>query len=138
MAGVESDIRYVEGVREPIEELARVLRSADWATGRDDDVIRRALESTAVVVTAWRGDRCVGILRVISDGIYRALIEDVVIDPDARGQGIGRGLVEFALSHPDVAGVEELILFTMVPVFWSRFGFEPAGLAMKRFQRQSS
>jgi GNAT superfamily N-acetyltransferase len=126
-------IRYVDGVVEPLTEIARVLRTADWAETRADDDIRRALASSYLVATAWEDDHCLGLVRIIGDGVYRALIEDVVIDPDVRGQGIGRALVEFALSRPGVASVEELILFTVVPAFWSRFGFESAGLAMKRF-----
>jgi N-acetylglutamate synthase-like GNAT family acetyltransferase len=131
-------VRYVEGVVEPFEELARVLRSADWATNRADGDIQRALANSAVVVSTWDDKRCLRIVRIIDDGVYRALIEDVVVDPDARGHGIGRGLVELALSRPGVVDVEELILFTMVPDFWSCFGFEQAGGAMKRFRTRTA
>jgi GNAT superfamily N-acetyltransferase len=138
LPGSSSSIRYVEGVVEPVAELARLLRTADWVAGRSDAEIGRALAGSTLVVTAWDGDRCVGILRVISDGVFRALIEDVVIEFERRGQGIGRALVEFALSRPAVLEVEELILFTGVPEFWGRFGFEPVGSAMKRFRAQTT
>jgi GNAT superfamily N-acetyltransferase len=126
-------VRYVDGIVDPVDEIARVLRTGDWAANRTDDDVGSALRNSFLVATAWDGERCVGVLRIIGDGVYRALIEDVVVDPAVRGQGIGRALVEFALSRPGVAGVEELILFTNVPAFWGRFGFESAGLAMKRF-----
>jgi len=129
-------VRYVEGIVEPVDKIARVLRSGDWAANRMDDDIGRALRNSFLVVTAWDGERCIGVLRIIGDGVYRALVEDVVVDSAVRGQGIGRALVEFTLSQPGVANVEELILFTGVPEFWSRFGFKSAGLAMKRFSTE--
>ena len=61
-------IRYLDGVTEPIVEVARVLRTADWAADRSDDDIRRALANSAIVASAWDGDCCLGLLRVIGDG----------------------------------------------------------------------
>jgi GNAT superfamily N-acetyltransferase len=127
--------QVVDGKTEPVAELCRVMRAADWAADRTDADIARSFAGTTVLVSAWAGERCLGVFRVISDGVFRAMIEDVVVDPDARGQGIGRAMVQHALAHPAVAEVEEWSLFTEVPDFWLRMGFEPGGGAMKKFAR---
>jgi ribosomal protein S18 acetylase RimI-like enzyme len=48
-------------------------------------------------VGAWAGDRLVGFVRAVTDGAFRAYVEDVIVAPDARGAGIGRSLIDHLL-----------------------------------------
>ncbi len=61
-----------------------------------DDVARIAamyLGST-IVITAWDGDKLVGILRGWTDGAYDGYVCDLAVDPDYQKQGVGRALLE--------------------------------------------
>ncbi len=86
------------------------------------------------MLTAWLGGRCVGLVRVLSDGVYRALVEDVVVHPDHRGAGYGRRLMAAALAHPQVRDVEVVFLFGGVPGFYASLGFvpDPTGMKLER------
>ena len=49
-------------------------------------------------VTARDGDRLVGFVNVISDGLVHAWIQDVIVAKSVRRQGVGRALIESATS----------------------------------------
>ena len=45
-----------------------------------------------LVLSAWDGDRLVGIIRTISDGVSCEYVIDLLVDPEYQGQGIGTHL----------------------------------------------
>ena len=53
-------------------------------------------------------DRFVGFVKVLWDGLARALIEDVMVDDDYRHRGIGVGIVRAARDGARSAGCEFL------------------------------
>jgi N-acetylglutamate synthase-like GNAT family acetyltransferase len=101
------------------------VKTAFWARSRNMDDLKMAIANSNPVVTVWDGDRLIGFARATSDGVYRAGIWDVVVDPDYQGVGLGRKLVETVLSHPMVSKVERVYLTTThQQSFYERIGFE--------------
>ena len=99
--------------------------TAFWARSRNMDDLKIAVTNSNPVVTVWDGDRLIGFARATSDGIYRAGIWDVIVDPDYQGMGLGRKLVQTVLSHPLVCKVERVYLTTThQQSFYERIGFE--------------
>ncbi|MEO1670963.1 MAG: GNAT family N-acetyltransferase [Cyanobacteria bacterium J06631_2] len=100
-------------------------RTAFWARSRNMDDLKIAVDNSNPVVTIWDGDRLIGFARATSDGVYRAAIWDVIVDPDYQGVGLGRKLVQTVLSHPLVCKVERVYLTTThQQSFYERIGFE--------------
>ena len=87
-------------------------KHAFWAQGRSRQQLREMLKGSQVVVSLWRGKRMVGFGRASSDGIYRAVLWDVVVAGDLQGHGLGRRVVQELLHAPGVAGVERVYLMT--------------------------
>ena len=114
------------------EALLELFHHARWARHRTRESVTAALTETAILLTGWHANRCVAMLRVLSDGVYRAFIEDVIVHPDCQGHGHGRRLVEAALAHPRVREVEGVFLFTNIPAFYERFGFRRVDTGMVR------
>ncbi len=106
--------------------LQRLLdQHAFWAQGRSLGDLRRMLAGSAAVVSLWRGRRLVGFGRASSDGVFRAVLWDVVIPEDLQGQGLGRQLVEALLNTPQLQGVERVYLMTTNSAgFYEQLGFQ--------------
>ena len=106
-------------------KLRRLFQKhAFWAQQRGDAELRRMLRGSDVVVSLWRGKRLVGFGRASTDGIYRAVLWDIVVAGDLQGRGLGRQVVEALLSAPSLRNVERLYLMTTNSAgFYHQLGF---------------
>jgi len=99
--------------------------TAFWARDRQLDDLQIAIANSDPVITVWNVDQLIGFARATSDGVYRAVIWDVVIHPDYQGAGLGRKLVQTVLSHPKLSQVERVYLMTThQQSFYEKIGFE--------------
>ncbi len=112
----------------PLEDLRDLFdRSTFWARNRQLDDLQNMILFSDPVVSAWdrdNGEKLIGVARATTDGVYRAMLWDVVVDPDYQGHGVGRLLVEGVLAHPLVAKVERIFLSTTYQQgFYEKLGF---------------
>lgn len=109
-------------------KLQRLLdKHAFWAQGRQFSDLRQQLAGSQAVVSLWRGKRLVGFGRATSDGIYRAVLWDVVVAGDLQGRGLGRQIVTALLAAPAVKNVERVYLMTTNSAdFYRQLGFRKA------------
>lgn len=109
-----------------LAQLQALLQvAAFWAKDRRPEDMQVAIAHSDPVITAWDGDQLIGFARATSDGIYRAVIWDVVIHPDYQGAGLGRKLVQTVLGHARMNRVERIYLMTThQQKFYERIGFE--------------
>ncbi|WP_267383392.1 GNAT family N-acetyltransferase [Cyanobacterium sp. uoEpiScrs1] len=98
---------------------------AFWARERTLEDLKIALMNSDPIVTVWDTTRMIGFCRGTSDGIYRGTIWDVLVGTKYQGLGLGRKLVETALSHPSMCRVERVYLMTTYQrKFYERIGFQ--------------
>lgn len=81
------------------ENLRRLFLSVNWQSGNYPDKLRIAMHNYSSVFTAWDGDRLIGLVSVMDDGIMTAYIQYVLVDPEYQGQGIGRHLLDMVKEH---------------------------------------
>lgn len=97
---------------------------AFWAQGRQIEDIERMVQLSNPVMSARIENHLVGFARATGDGVYRAVIWDVVVDPAYQGRGIGRHLVEALIAHPLLNTVERVYLMTTFKQgFYEKLGF---------------
>ena len=124
-------IRLVRHARLPLQLLLginQVRRLFDahsfWAQGRNPSALVRMLLGSCSVVSAWQGGELVGIGRATSDGVFRAVLWDVVVAEEHQGRGLGRLIVEALLSSASVAACERVYLMTTNSSgFYEKLGF---------------
>jgi GNAT superfamily N-acetyltransferase len=123
-------IIYHTDVTPEAAAVANVYRRAGLIRPVDDlERIASMLENADVIVSAWDGERLVGVARTITDYRYCAYLSDLAVDPDYQRQGIGRELVQHLR---DFLGDEVMLLLLSVPDamdYYPRIGFEQAGNA---------
>ncbi len=94
-----------------LEHIAGLYISANWiAEGDDTSFLLPALQGSALVAGAFVNGEIAGIARALSDGCSDAYIQDVVVSPDYRGQGIGRRLIETLVDGLKSKGVDWIAL----------------------------
>jgi predicted GNAT family N-acyltransferase len=111
-------------------ELRALYGTYEWWDDRDERKVRRALAATDEVV-ALRDDESgdlVSAARVLTDYTYYAMVFDVIVHEDHRGEGLGEDLMAAVVTHPPLADLHLTLLARegLVP-FYESCGFEPQG-----------
>jgi len=121
---MDPEIVFLGHEERPIDiaALLRLYESTPWARGRDPAGVAASL-SPSIAVGAWEGDRLVGFARALSDGRYRAYVEDVVVDPVYRGQQIGERMVAALVSCLEDVHTVSLFCEPERVAFYERNGF---------------
>ena len=105
---------------------AYLSEEAYWSPGVSRQVVERSIEHS-LNFGLYRGDDQAGFARVVTDNATFAWLADVFVLPEHRGAGLGKWLVETAVSHPDLRGIRRWILATWdAHELYARFGFRPA------------
>ncbi len=122
----EAQIEYLAQCPSP-DEFERLYRASGWTEAFDTPGERLA-ESVArawYAVCARSSGKVVGTGLILSDGVLHALIVDVIVLPEMRGQGIGTEIMKRLVAHCREAGVLQIQLFSArgKRPFYERLGF---------------
>jgi GNAT superfamily N-acetyltransferase len=58
------------------------------------DIFEGMLKNASLTISAWHGDRLVGISRSLTDFTYIAYLADLAVDADYQCRGIGKRLIQ--------------------------------------------
>lgn len=75
------------------DELKDLFLSVEWSSGHYPEKLVVAMKNSGAVFTAWDGDRLVGLINALDDGIMTAYVHYLLIKPAYQGMGIGKKLV---------------------------------------------
>jgi GNAT superfamily N-acetyltransferase len=98
-------------------DVLRLYREEGWWPERSADTVAAVLDQ-GPAVGAWDGDRLVGFARAVTDGRFRAYIEDVIVQKPFRRRGVAQ-LMLSALRE-ELRSVDTVTLFSvsdLVPVY---------------------
>ena len=107
-------------------KLQKLLhRNAFWAKDRKINDLRKCLAGSDVIVSIWVDKEIVGFGRALSDGIYRAVLWDIVIDNSHQGKGYGKIIVQSLLDSSKVKHAKKIYLMTTnKKLFYSQLDFK--------------
>ncbi len=106
------------------EELERLFLSVEWSSGHYPDKLVIAMKNYDTVYSAWDGEKLIGMICAMDDGIMTAYIHYLLVDPEHQGQNIGRTLVEMAREHYRNYLRIALIAYDKELSFYEKCGFE--------------
>ena len=109
-----------------LNKLQKLLdRNAFWAKNRTINDLKKCLANSDVVVSLWVGNEIVGFGRALTDGIYRGVLWDIVIDKNHQGKGFGTLILKNLLSSKKIKNTKKLYLMTTnKKQFYSQFNFK--------------
>ena len=107
-------------------KLQKLLdNNAFWAQSRSINELKKCLANSDVIISLWVGNEIVGFGRALTDGIYRGVLWDIVIDQNHQGRGYGKLIVQNLLSSKKIKNTKKLYLMTTnKKLFYSQFDFK--------------
>ena len=107
-------------------KLQKLLdNNAFWAKNRTINDLKKCLANSDVIISLWVGKEIVGFGRALTDGIYRGVLWDIVIDQNHQGKGYGTLIVKNLLSSKKIKKTKKLYLMTTnKKLFYTQFEFK--------------
>lgn len=118
-------ITYIDTKNYIAEELQDLFQSVGWLSGNYPERLKKALDNSETVFTAWDDGKLVGLVNAIDDSELTAYVHYLCVNPQYQGQGIGKNLLQrIKEKYKDylyiilIAENEDLVKY------YSRNGFE--------------
>ena len=92
-SGLMTEIEYKDIHEFKKEDLQDLFLSVEWSSGHFPEKLQIAMRNFETVISAWDGDKLVGMICAMDDGIMTAYIHYLLVMSDYQDQGIGKELV---------------------------------------------
>lgn len=128
-------IEYTEEKRFSKEQVEKLFLSLGWVSGQYPERLHKALMNSSTVISAWDGDRLVGLVRAIDDTELVCYLHYVLVDPAYHGFGIGTELMNRLVEkYRNYLYIEVMPEESKNETFYRRFGFQKMedGVALQR------
>lgn len=120
-------IRYSETRDLPLESVLSLYRANGWSSAEKPDLLHKALIASHALVTAWHGDRLVGVGNAISDGYLVVYYAHLLVLPEYQGRGIGTRLMQMLMARYQGFHQHMLVADGRSIGFYRKCGFQRAG-----------
>lgn len=127
-------ITYTEEKKFDNKSVVDLFSSVGWVSSQYPTRLYKALMHSSTVITAWDGDRLVGLVRVLDDSELVAYMHYVLVHPDYHGQGIAGTMVEMVKEkYKDYLYIELMPEERKNAAFYEKHGFQimEDGVAMQ-------
>ena len=104
-----AELFQASGIRRPVDDLNR---------------LKKMIDNSNLIVTAWDGEKLVGIARALTDYSYCCYLSDLAVDRTYQHQGIGHELVA---EVQKLIGDESMLLLISAPEameYYPKIGFD--------------
>jgi GNAT superfamily N-acetyltransferase len=120
-------IQYKDTRDLSIQNILPLYEANKWSAAKKPAQLLKALKESHSLISAWDGERLVGLGNAISDGHLVAYYSHLLVHPDYQGQGIGTRLMEMLMAK--YAGFHQHILVAdgRAVEFYRKRGFVRAG-----------
>ncbi|MBQ6539428.1 MAG: GNAT family N-acetyltransferase [Oscillospiraceae bacterium] len=88
------EITYKEIHEFSKEELQDLFLSVEWSSGHFPERLVVAMRNFETVISAWDGEKLIGMICAMDDGIMTAYVHYLLVNPEYHHMGIGKRLVE--------------------------------------------
>lgn len=117
------EFKYIKNFTE--EQLSELFLSVDWYSGNYPQKLKTAFENSSRVISAWDGEKLMGLIRGLDDGVWKATIDCLLVNPKYQGQQVGSTLLKMLLND-----YVHFLYVAVVPdekknvIFYQKHGFK--------------
>ena len=112
-----------------VEDYQTLHRAVGWKI-LNDDIVASSLENSHIVLGAYKDQKIIGMVRLISDTASHGLVADMIVLPDYQRRGVGRKLMnELTSQVQSFVNDKDQFLVELVPTkgneeFYKKCGFK--------------
>ena len=121
-------IAYHVGNDLSVDAVIRLLKASTLAARRpvdDPAIIADMIRHASLLVSAWDGDRLVGLARTLTDFSYVGYLSDLAVDAEYQRHGIGCELIARTREHMGPRSFLVLLSAPAATGYYPRIGFQP-------------
>ena len=124
----DAEYRFIDRLDERhVQDLYALYQHEWWTRGRTLDEAKRVVDGSTHIFAVCRraDDRLVAFARVLTDGVFKALIFDVIVAAPCRSHGLGRALMTRIIEHSVIGQVRHLELYCRPELksYYEQWGF---------------
>lgn len=108
------------------DELLDLYKSNNWSSANKLDALHKAMVHSDTVVTAYLGERLVGLANAISDQSLVVYFPHLLVDPEYHKLGLGGKLIDVMLEKYEGFHQQMIVADNLVVNFYKRKGFKRA------------
>lgn len=110
-----------------IKQILPIYELNGWSSAQRPQTLYQALLNSHALVSAWDGERLVGIGNAISDGFLVVYYPHLLVHPDYQGQGIGKRIMQILKKRYEEMHMHMLVADSEAISFYEKCGFTRAG-----------
>ena len=81
------------------DALQELFLSVEWESGKYPNELLQAIGGSHSIVTAWEGEKLVGLINALSDGVLTVYFHYMLINPSYQNIGIGKEMMNIMLDR---------------------------------------
>ena len=109
------------------ELVLDLYRTLGWSAAGKPQQLYAALLNSHTLLTAWDGERLIGLGNAISDGHLVVYFPHLLVHPDYQGKGVGKAIMAAMERRYRGFHMQMLTADADAVAFYERIGFERAG-----------
>lgn len=80
--------------------ILELYRSVGWTNYTNKpEMLKKSYENSLLILGAYEGDKLVGVLRTVGDGVSIVFVQDIIVLPEYQRRGIGTALIKTVMEH---------------------------------------
>lgn len=87
-------VKYTDAKNYRTQDLQGLFQSVGWLSANYPERLKKALDNSKTVFTAWDNERLVGLVNAIDDSELTAYVHYLCVNPEYQGQGVGKNLLQ--------------------------------------------
>ncbi|MBN1119301.1 MAG: GNAT family N-acetyltransferase [Bacteroidales bacterium] len=109
------------------DKILNLYRKNEWSSADKPVELIKALENSHALISAWDGDKLVGLANSISDGYLVVYYPHLLVLPEYQGLGIGKKIMNKFQEKYSGFHQQILVADSKAIEFYTKCGFEKAG-----------
>lgn len=123
-----------------VEQVHALMVQEWWCASRTLQDVKAVIAGSNLILAALNEKlEVVAFSRVLTDGVFKAVLFDVMVRADYRGSGLGEKLIDVLTQHASLSDVKSLELYCpdRISGFYKKLGFEVSKSKLHRLTMKS-